>query len=90
MWLLDIKSFDPATYKKVTGVEVAPTLAFARRLAERKRPLWIRFVLVPGLTDDEANIDGVAGFVASLGPAVERVKCCPFTKWARPSGLRAG
>jgi len=87
LWLLDIKSFDPATYKKVTGVEVAPTLAFARRLAERKRTLWIRFVLVPGLTDDEANIDGVAGFVASLGAAVERVEVLPFhkmgeAKWA--------
>jgi len=87
LWLLDIKSFDPATYKKVTGVEVAPTLAFARRLAERKRPLWIRFVLVPGLTDEAANIDGVAGFVASLGSAVEHVEVLPFhkmgeAKWA--------
>ncbi len=87
LWLLDIKSFDPATYKKVTGVDRETTLAFARRLAARGKRMWIRFVLVPGLTDATDNIEGVASFVASLGPAVERVDVLPFhkmgeTKWA--------
>jgi pyruvate formate lyase activating enzyme len=91
LWLLDIKSFTPATYKRVTGVDVEPTLAFARRLAELKRPMWIRFVLVPGLTDAGENIEGIAAFVASLGSAVERVEVLPFhkmgeAKWAS-SGL---
>ena len=36
--LLDIKSFDPATAQRVTGGSIAPTLAFARRLAARRRP----------------------------------------------------
>ncbi|MEU8889384.1 pyruvate formate-lyase-activating protein [Streptomyces sp. NPDC048442] len=83
--LLDIKSWDPATYAKVTGREVAPTLAFARRLAALDKPVHIRFVLVPGLTDDPANIEGVAAFAASLG-VVSRVDVLPFhklgeTKW---------
>ncbi len=76
--LLDLKSWDPATYRRVTRTgEVAPTLRFARRLADRGTPMWIRFVLVPGLTDDPANVDGVAGFVAEL-PTVQRVEVLPF------------
>ncbi len=90
LWLLDIKSFDPATYKRVTGVELAPTLAFAQRLAARNRPLWIRFVLVPGLTDAVANIEGLAGFVAQLGPAVERVEVLPFHKLGEPKWAASG
>jgi pyruvate formate lyase activating enzyme len=70
--LLDIKSFQPDLYRRVTGHELAPTLRFAERLAELGTPVWIRFVLVPGLTDGSENVDGLAGFVAGL-PNVERV-----------------
>ena len=70
--LLDLKSFQPDLYRRVTGQELTPTLRFAERLAELHKPVWIRFVLVPGLTDEPENIDGVAGFVAGL-PNVERV-----------------
>ena len=77
--LLDIKSGLPETYKEVTGVRLAPTLEFARRLDDLKRPMWIRFVLVPGLTDGEENIDSVARFVATLDH-VERVEILPFHK----------
>jgi pyruvate formate lyase activating enzyme len=75
--LLDIKSFDPATYRRVTGVDLAPTLSFARRLADRGIAMWIRFVLVPGLTDDPENVAGVASFVARLD-TVQRVEVLPF------------
>ena len=54
--LLDIKSWDPETYKRVTGVDVAPTLRFAERLAAMNKPVWLRYVLVPGLTDDPDNV----------------------------------
>ena len=47
--LLDIKSSDPETYRKVTGRELAPTLRFAERLAAIGKPVWVRFTLVPGL-----------------------------------------
>ncbi|GAA3882798.1 pyruvate formate-lyase-activating protein [Saccharothrix violaceirubra] len=77
--LLDIKSWDPATYRHVTGGEVGPTLEFARRLSDLGKPMWIRFVLVPGLTDAPDNVEGIAGFVATL-PSVERVDVLPFHK----------
>lgn len=77
--LLDLKSWDGATYQKVTGRPLRPTLDFARRLARLDREVWVRFVLVPGLTDDPANIEGVARFAASLGN-VSRVDVLPFHK----------
>lgn len=90
--LLDIKSFDPATYRRATGGDVEPTLRFARRLADLGRSMWIRFVLVPGLTDDPDNVEGLADFVASLGPAVERVDVLAFHRLGEPKyealGLR--
>jgi pyruvate formate lyase activating enzyme len=75
--LLDIKTWDPERHKRLTGMDVGPTLAFARRLAARSLPVWLRYVLVPGLTDDPADIAKTASFAASLGN-VERVDVLPF------------
>jgi pyruvate formate lyase activating enzyme len=75
--LLDIKSSDPATYKRVTGRELAPTLRFAERLAAMNKPVWVRFTLVPGHTDDPANVEGIARFVAPM-KNVEWVEVQPF------------
>lgn len=77
LFLLDIKSWDPATHQRVTGQPVEPVLAFARRLAKRRRPTWLRFVLVPGETDAHDNVEGVARFAASLGN-IERADILPF------------
>lgn len=77
--LLDIKSFDPETYQKVTSVSLNPTLAIANYLNQIGKPTWIRFVLVPGLTDAPQNIAGLANFVATL-KNVEKVEVLPFHK----------
>lgn len=77
--LLDIKSFNPETFFKVTGIPVEPTLEFAKYLCEIGKPVWVRFVLVPGLTDDPKNIEGLADFIAKLNN-VERVEVLPFHK----------
>jgi len=65
--MLGMKTWDAARHKHLVGLENGPTLAFARRLAERKRPMWIRFVLVPGLTDDLDDLAKTAVFAAGLG-----------------------
>jgi pyruvate formate lyase activating enzyme len=85
--LLGLKTWDPARHKDLTGLDNDPTLAFARRLAARGRPIWIRFVLVPGLTDDPDDMAKSAEFAASLGN-VQRVEVLPFHqmgkfKWER-------
>jgi pyruvate formate lyase activating enzyme len=64
--LLDIKSSNPETYKKVTGRDLAPTLRFAERLSKIGKPAWIRFTLVSGHTDDPDNVAGIAKFVAPM------------------------
>ncbi|MFE7068883.1 pyruvate formate-lyase-activating protein [Streptomyces sp. NPDC057620] len=75
--LLDIKSFDVNTYRKLTGGELAPTLNFATRLDRLGVRMWVRYVLVPGWTDDPEAVDGLARFVAGLD-AVDRVDVLPF------------
>ncbi|MBD2312046.1 pyruvate formate lyase-activating protein [Desertifilum sp. FACHB-1129] len=77
--LLDIKSFNPETYFKVTHVAIQPTLDFAKYLNEIHKPAWIRFVLVPHLTDDPENMRGLAEFVAQF-TNVERLEVLPFHK----------
>jgi pyruvate formate lyase activating enzyme len=75
--LLDIKSGDPDTYRRATGADLAPTLRFAERLSALGKPVWVRFVLVPGLTDDPANVEAIARFVAPM-KNVEWVEVLPF------------
>jgi pyruvate formate lyase activating enzyme len=77
--LLDIKSFDRDTYLKVTHVHQEPTLELARYLHQIQKPTWIRFVLVPGLTDNLDRIRDLADFVTTL-TNVERLEVLPFHK----------
>lgn len=80
--LLGIKAWDPARHKELTGRDIGPTLEFARRLAARRLPAWVRFVLVPGLTDDPGEIAQIARFAADLGN-VQRVEVLPFHQMGR-------
>jgi pyruvate formate lyase activating enzyme len=80
--LLDIKAWDRELHLRLTGMDLDPVLKFARRLAERGRPIWLRYVLVPGLTDDPSDIANIARFAAGLG-VVERVDVLPFHQMGR-------
>jgi pyruvate formate lyase activating enzyme len=75
--LLDIKAADPERYRTVTGGRLERTLAFAEHLADRDQRTWVRFVLVPGLTDDAQTVEGVARTCAQLGN-VDRVDVLPY------------
>ena len=86
--LLDVKSGLPDVYRTVTRRDLAPTLEFGRRLARLEVPMWIRFVLVPGLTDGFDNVEAVAEYAASLqavgsSGAVERVEVLAFHQLGR-------
>jgi pyruvate formate lyase activating enzyme len=87
--LLDLKAWNPERHKHLTGMDNAPTLDFARRLAARHRPIWVRFVLVPGLTDDPEDIASIARFAADLGN-VERVDVLPFHQLGKYKWHRLG
>ena len=87
--LLDIKSGDPAIYEKVTRQPLAPTLEYARRLSALGRPMWVRFVLVPGLTDDYDNVEKVADICAGL-KSLERVEILRFHQMGRDKWHKLG
>lgn len=77
--LLDIKCINPDTFKELTGVPLDPTLRFAKHLESRNIPIWIRYVLVPNLTDKEEDIEDLAKFLSTLSN-VERIDVLPFHK----------
>ncbi|MBK7003176.1 MAG: pyruvate formate lyase-activating protein [Rhodoferax sp.] len=88
--LLCIKAFDADLHARVAGVPREPTLKFAQYLHEIKKPTWIRFVLVPGLTDHPANVEGMAQFLSGMHN-IEKVEILPFHKmgeykWERMGG----
>ncbi len=82
--LLDVKSGNPDTYHEVTGGALQPTVDFGKRLAERGVKIWVRFVLVPGLTDDEDNVENVAQICEQFGDSVEHIDVLGFHQLGRP------
>ena len=64
--LLDIKHIDPEGHKDLTGHDNAGILAFARYLDEKKIPVWIRHVVVPGITDDPVLLTRLGAFLGTL------------------------
>lgn len=87
--LLDIKSGDPETYARVTRQPLQPTLDYARRLSELGRPTWVRFVLVPGLTDAWDNVERVADVCAGIR-SLQRVEILRFHQLGRDKWHRLG
>ena len=87
--LLDIKSGDPEVYKRVTHAPLQPTLDYARRLSDLGRPMWVRYVLVPDLTDGYDNVERVADFCASL-KSLERVEILRFHQLGRSKWEKLG
>ncbi len=85
--ILDMKAFTLEQHRRVTGVPNPDVLEFCNRLSELRRPMWLRYVLVPGLTDVPEEMEAVAEFGSSLG-VVERAEILPFHqlgqyKWER-------
>ena len=87
--LLDIKSGDPDIYKTVTGQPLAPTVEYARRLSALRRPMWVRYVLVTGLTDQFDNVEKVADICAGL-QSLERVEILRFHQMGRDKWHKLG
>lgn len=75
--ILDLKEIDPEKHKRLTGRDNANILAMARHLSDLGVPMWIRHVLVPGLTDDEDGLRQTATFLDTL-KTVERVEVLPY------------
>jgi len=87
--LLDLKTWDAERHRRLTGMDVTPIHSFARRLGARGRKIWVRYVLVPGWTDDPEDIAKTAELAASLG-TVERVDVLPFHQMGKYKWKKLG
>ena len=75
--LLDIKHIDEEAHRALTGRSGAHARAFANYLSERGKPMWIRHVLVPGITDDDGALLRLKAFIDGL-KTVEKVEVLPY------------
>ena len=75
--LVDIKHIDPAVHKELTGHDNANILKFFRYLDEIHKPIWIRHVLVPGISDDDSALMRTRDFIRTLSN-VERIDVLPY------------
>jgi pyruvate formate lyase activating enzyme len=87
--MLCLKGWDPERHRRLVSADPEASREFARRLARLGRPMWLRWVLVPGWTDLDEEIAPVAEFAASLGN-VRRVEVLPFHQMGRYKWQKLG
>lgn len=75
--LLDLKMIDPERHRQLTGCSNRNILKTAKLLAEQKVPVWIRYTLVPGVTDRKEDLTHLGRFLQTLGN-VEKVEVNPY------------
>ncbi len=75
--ILDIKHMDSEAHRSLTGRGNESVIRFARYLSDTNKPMWIRRVLVPGITDDEAELRQLRDLVSSL-ETVEKLELLPY------------
>ncbi len=85
--MLDIKHINNDIHKKLTGHTNENILEFAKYLSEKDKPVWIRHVLVPGISDDEKSLRGIRAFLDTLSN-VNKIEILPYHtlgvfKWER-------
>ena len=77
LFMLDLKEFDETQHKYLTGCGNHNILDMAECLSEYGKSMWIRHVLVPGVTDDEEDLKKMSDFVKSL-KTVQRFEVLPY------------
>lgn len=85
--LLSIKAIRPVRFQELSGQSAERTFLFARYLAKIEKPVWIRYVVIPGVTDDPNELEELAAWISSM-PNVQRLELLPYNdlgvyKWAK-------
>ncbi len=75
--MLDIKHIDEGKHISLTGKSNKSVLAFARHLSEKGVPVWIRHVVVPGITTDEGELYSLGKFIGTL-KNVKKTEVLPY------------
>lgn len=83
--LLDIKHINPKKCKKLVGISNTLELTFAKFLSEEGIKIWLRQVIIPGITDNKEDLIELRNFIHSL-KSIEKVELLPYhnigkTKW---------
>lgn len=81
--LLDIKHINDDEHKKLTGMSNKNVLEFAEYLSKNKIPVWIRHVVVPGITDNEKYLKELGKFLANLNN-IKALDVLPYHDMAVP------
>ena len=77
LMLLDVKQFNPEKHVRLTGLPNTRTLSTAAWLEEHGRPFWLRYVLVPGISDAEEDIRALGEHFKGYG-MIKRVEILPY------------
>ena len=75
--LLDIKHFSLDGYHRITGQSPQEFLQFLSAVQNAGTPLWIRHVVVPGLTDSDAHLEGLRAYLHTIRN-IQRVELLPY------------
>ena len=81
--MLDIKHIDSAEHKKLTGMGNEHILKFAEHLRDLKIPVWIRHVVVPGITDKREELFALGEFLSTL-KNLKALDVLPYHDMAKP------
>ena len=88
--MLDVKLMDPEGHKELAGIPNEHILDFGRYVAKSKTPIWIRRVIIPGLSDSEEDLKATAAYIKELNELgiVEKIEAIPYHplgehKWAK-------
>lgn len=77
--LLDLKHIDPIEHKELTGMSNEHIIDMARYLDEKNIAIWVRHVLVPGISDNDKYLQQLSDFIATLGN-VKQIDVLPYHK----------
>lgn len=75
--LLDIKHTEPKMYKEITGSSIDEVENFISQLNESNKPVWIRQVIIPDITDNEEYTSSLAQYLTKI-KNIERIDFLPF------------
>ena len=89
LFLLDIKHIEPKKCKELVGVSNEKELAFAKYLSDNNKPIWIRQVLIPGITDEEEDLLKLKDFINSL-KTVEKIELLPYHTMGKDKYYKLG
>ena len=87
--MLDIKEFDNDAHIELTGQPNENIIEFAHYLSDIGKPMWIRHVLVPGVTGSDESLEKIKGLVDSLN-TVEKIEILPYHSFGKQKWEKLG